>query len=366
MVFVAAALAAGPAQAAERYVSTGGGGAACTQPSPCSIVTGINAANPSDEVIIASGTYTTSTPLSNSSSSLSVHGVAGQSRPIINTSASSALTLNGNSGTVRDLTINHSGTGFGLFTAFDSVVDRLDVRSAGAACAPVGSTIRDTVCASTGSSGNGIFLSTTGSPINIRLRNVTVIGEAPVGPMSMIAASNTANISVDGRNVIFEGQGAGSDLGATTTVAGGSVTLTLQSSNYSSIGASGPGTETFTPAGSGGDQTAPPLFASTATYEQASGSPTIDAGSTDAFTGTTTDLNGEARVQGAAIDIGAYESTGRAAAPRRHHPARDHIDKGPKKKSKSKKAKFTFSSTRPDRPSSARSTRSPRHPAPRR
>jgi len=343
----------GTAGAAQRYVAPAGGGSTCSQALPCSIVTGVNSANMGDEVIVASGTYTTSTAMSNGNNNLSVHGVAGQPRPVVNSSAGIAFSLNGNNGTVRDLTINHSGASFALFTGFGTVVDHVDVRSAGAACVPIGSTIRDSICAATTNAVAGVYLSVGGGTVDIRLRNVTAIGGSPGGSaMSITGAAAGSIVSVDSRNVIFQGHGAGADLVATTAAVGASVTLTQQNSMYDSFNTSGPGTETVTPLGSATNLSTQPLFASTATYEQAADSPTIDAGATDAFTGTTTDLNGEPRVQGAAIDIGADEFASPIDPPVDPPPAdttppETKIDKGPKKKGKSKKATFKFSSDDP-------------------
>ena len=67
---VAQAGLASPGQAAApRYASTTGSGTACTSTAPCDIVTAVNLAPSSTEVIIASGTYNLgATGLANSQS----------------------------------------------------------------------------------------------------------------------------------------------------------------------------------------------------------------------------------------------------------------------------------------------------------
>ena len=59
----------------------------------------------------------------------------------------------------------------------------------------------------------------------------------------------------------------------------------------------------------GGNQEADPLFSAPAVldFHELAGSPTIDAGGATAALGTT-DLDGRPRIQGAAPDIGAYET----------------------------------------------------------
>ena len=69
----------------------------------------------------------------------------------------------------------------------------------------------------------------------------------------------------------------------------------------------------------GGNQDAEPLFAAPAAldFHELAGSPTIDAGGRTSSLGAT-DLDGEPRVQGAAPDIGADETSNAASAG--HHP----------------------------------------------
>ena len=96
---VAQAGLAPPAHAAiTRYAVPGGSSAnSCTSPATaCSIDKAINQAATGDDVSLAPGTYNVgSTALSNSQTNVHVHGVAGQPRPVINSTADQALAMFG-------------------------------------------------------------------------------------------------------------------------------------------------------------------------------------------------------------------------------------------------------------------------------
>ena len=346
LVLVAFVATASTADATQRYVAPAGTGVACTQATPCPLATGVNSAMGGDEVIVTAGTYSMSTNLANSSSSLTIRGESGQPRPVINTTATSALTLNGGGTTLRDLTINQTaGVGGIAVLSADGLTDHVQVRSVGYPCQLAG-TVRDTLCASTGS-GDAINFNANGGTWDLKLRNVTAIASGAGRHALVYQSAGATIISVDARNVIAQGgTSPGADVRAETTGGVSAATsVTLQDSNYDTVSSTGPGTETVTAAGSGTNQTAAPIFADTTDYLQAAGSPTIDAGATDGFTGTTTDLGGQPRIQGSAIDIGADEFQPAVTPPADTTPPETTIDKGPKKKGKSKKATFTFSSS---------------------
>jgi hypothetical protein len=148
---------------------------------------------------------------------------------------------------------------------------------------------------------------------------------------------------MDLRNVIARGTAADVQ---TTVVTGGTGTINLAYSNYTTASNSINGTSNITPVGSPTNQTASPAFVNApgGDYHEATGSPTIDAGAADARTGTL-DLDGEARSQGTSMDIGADEFTVAAPPPPPDTtPPETTIDKGPAKKTKSRKATFKFSS----------------------
>ncbi len=123
--------------------------------------------------------------------------------------------------------------------------------------------------------------------------------------------------------------------------------MTCSSSNYDLDRADRARHASVAPAGTGTNQTAEPLFvnAAAADFHQAAGSPTIDAGPADA-TPATTDVDGRLAASRARRSTSAPTSSVAAAPPPADTtPPETTIDKGPKKKTKSKKATFTFSSS---------------------
>ncbi len=298
-------------------------------------------------MIVTAGTYNVTTSMANSNSLLTVRGESGQPRPVINSTAPTVLTLNGGDDTLKDLTINQTaGVGGVTFLSADGLIDHVQVRSVGYPCLLAG-TVRDSMCASTGA-GDAINFNTSAGTWDLKLRNVTAIASGAGHYGLIYQGSGASIISVDARNVIAQGgTSPGTDVRAETAGASGATSVVLQKSNYDTVSSAGPGTETITAPGSGTNQVAAPLFVDTVEYQQAPGSPTIDAGSTDADTGTTTDLYGQPRIQGSAIDIGADEFQPPAPPPADTTPPETTIDKGPKQKSKSKKATFKFSSDDP-------------------
>lgn len=174
-------------------------------------------------------------------------------------------------------------------------------------------TITDSVAIGSGAGSAGVAAS---SGIG-QLRNVTAwaTGAGALGvraiPAMMGGSSGGALVA---RNVIARGEAAD----VSTSTAGAFClfppcsdgTIAVDHSNFRT--ATGPaGTITD----GGANQTGDPLFADPAAlnFRLGAGSPAIDAGVADAANGTT-DLDKAARTQGAAIDIGAFETVP-AAAP---------------------------------------------------
>jgi len=335
---------AGAAQGDTRYVTPTGGGAACTQATPCSIVFGIEGAAFGDEVVVASGTYSVSTPIDTPVGDVFVHGEPGRPRPVIVSSGLQGLQMTGCCERVRDLTLLHSGASVGLYIFSNGAeIDRVQVISSGPnfACGIGPSVVmRDSLCVATADNSRAILHEFTLSSGNSKLRNVTAIatGASSIGMRFAVGPGTTS--AIDARNVIA--QGALYDVQSATMGAGSTMNVTLRNSNYDSGAISGVGA-TLTLPGVNANQKDPPLFADLSTYAQAPGSPTVDAGAADADTGMS-DLDGDPRPSGGAPDIGVDE----LVPPPADTSAPDTvIDRAPKRRTKSRRATFSFSSDEP-------------------
>jgi hypothetical protein len=300
---------ASPGQAAApRYASVTGTGTACTSTAPCDIVTAVNQAPASTEVVIAPGTYDLgASGLANSQAAVNVHGTAGQPRPVINSSASPALAMLGATAKVADLTINQNGGSFGLQVFGTGIlVQRLEVHSSAADACAIGYSglVRDVLCVSSAAGGVALEDSWGGGTGALTLRNVSAIatGADSYGIRANSTGDNT-NLDIAARNVIAYGILA--DIGSGETGLNSESDVILSFSNYDKIEELGGGNVSNVGSVST-NQTAQPIFLDASLYHQAFNSPTVDKGTTDVNVGTA-DLDGDARRLGAATDIGADE-----------------------------------------------------------
>jgi hypothetical protein len=231
--------------------------------------------------------------------------------------ASALVTLFGANLTVDRLTVDHpTGPGVVLFTppaASGSVMRRSRISGGSASIVPVSVLaatgdvlVTDTLVQATGSAAPAMPV-TAVQATGGRLRNVTGVATGPGSQGLQVGGQGTPSGVTSVKNSVF--RGAGNDV--LVSPAGGGIVcppfcnpagdLTINRSNFRT--ASG-----TLNAASGDNQTADPQFASATggDFHPAEGSPLIDAGVDDGDNGTT-DLDGNARKQRGAIDIGAFE-----------------------------------------------------------
>jgi hypothetical protein len=312
LVTVASASPAASA-AAQRYASPAGDGSDCSAAHPCTIRGAIGPAVAGDEVIVAPGDYSLTGNTLFVNAPVTIHGVAGQPRPRLLFSGPGQFGMDLDPGTtLRWLEVDQQSTvGASAIFAPSSTLDQVVATGSGNAptVASRNSTIRDsTVVAS--APGFSAITTTSGTST---YRNVTAIATGSGGTaIQAWAGSGAGNAAVDAVNVIARGGAGGDDLLATTDSSGASATITVAHSNW--VDGSTGGTKALI-VDAGGNQGSGPAFVDPAKgdYRQAPGSPTIDAGLTDALNGAF-DLDGDARAIGT-TDIGADEFVPAGSAP---------------------------------------------------
>lgn len=338
IAIVFALLCAGTASAATRYAAPGGVGAdPCADPSaPCSLYTAADSGAPGttiqsgDVVEMAPGTYSEAAgdlgaaKFVQPPAGVIVRGAeGGESRPLIRLEANGGFWgafFVGTDAAVAGVEIVNEGAGAGaaLTLLSGGSAARSVVRSTASSsitCAVSEGTIRDTACLNeAGGVALGVSTSTFTGTHSVTLRNVTAIGtgSGSVGVEFGYFGSAPGVVAViNGKAVLAKGEAKdvrarGMSLsGAPGT--GASTTITLDHSRYATAdtATSGGGSASVTAPGTNDNITAEPLLASDG-YHQLAGSPTIDKGAVDGFSGGT-DLDGQLRSIGVAPDIGADE-----------------------------------------------------------
>ena len=320
-------IAASSASAAARFASPTGSGTACTQALPCEIVTAVNDAMNNDDVTIEPGTYGSPTPLTTTlddgGNTLTIHGEAGQPRPVIITQAGYGIELLGANSSVSDLNLENTAGEYGIYVSglysanIDHVISHVSAANA-VACYPSG-TVSDSVCWSSGPSGIAATLLVLLSG-SATLRNDTLIASGSGGHAVAVNAIDGSTMTINLTNSIARGMEA--DIYASTDSNPKSMAIVnARHSNYANVQISNGGggsTISVTPAGSAANQTDAPVFVNAAVgdFREAEGSPTIDAGENSPEDGST-DLDGNPRQlpgrstcgapEPAVTDIGAYE-----------------------------------------------------------
>ena len=308
-LFVTAAVLAvvgvAPAQAATRYASPNGGGAApCTsQSNPCTLPGAASSAVAGDKLVVGSGTYQlTQTLVLNG---VNVEGARSmfslRPRVLAPTNGNIAVVLHG--GTVRNLAVEGSAGTQGVLSAEDAIVESVIVKASGSQLGAItlrGSSHLGDSAASTNCNAATAVLAADGE---FHLRNVTAWSTA-ASSWGVVVRANTVHTTATVRNTIASGstdvQAVGTSASKTADVNIGHSNFDTQQTTNGSVGGSS-------------NQTASPALVNPGAgdFRQFQASPTRDAGTGIdlTFDEGDGDLDGDRRGVGPGIDIGEDEWT---------------------------------------------------------
>lgn len=313
------------AQATVRYAAPSGGltsGTCTTEETACEVNRAVETVAVSgDEVILTAGVYEIGADQLFVPPNVDVHGeAAARHTEVTSTGTGATVALNNDGGRIADVTLTHNAGQFGAVSlSSQSLVERVIARSSLAnaqTCQLWQGIIRDTVCWSSGASGQAAGTSLAGpsgthTPV---LANVTAVatGSASVG-VSFNAAGTGVNLHASLRNVIADG--TSTDIRAYSSNGGGSTTVDawtsawIQTNNGSGIPGATAGTITANNA-QGNVPTIPAMTSpNSGDFHLKPNSLGIDQGGDDDSLGTS-DIDGQGRVEGEGIDIGADEFYG--------------------------------------------------------
>ncbi len=271
--------------------------------SACDIVTAIhgkpgNVPSLGEEVVLAPGEYTVD-EITPGASDLIVRGAPGGARPVIK--ANEVEAFQASYLTLADLTVEHTGGGYGLLDS-GGTLERVLLRGMQAGwplCQCYGGKLIDSVAVVLpGSTGPAVGIYSNGGTTSETLRNDTLYSEsASAGALELLQEASTGSLSLEAINTIAVNAAGGAGVRASARTG-----ITLGSSDFAKPAGAG------SISNIGGNVSAPPLFANAAAsdFRELPGSPTIDAGVSSAADGAL-DFEGNARVAGSSTDIGALE-----------------------------------------------------------
>ncbi len=323
-----------------RYAAPQGRGVdPCADPDdPCTFFTAADSGAPGttikagDLVVMEPGSYSDSAgdlgPLKSVTlkAGARLRGAGGQARPVIALNEpilgpvpSMGLTVLPGS-TASHLEFNSATAPTAIFIE-GGVVEDVIARSAASGpitgpgafpvvCNQTGGLVRDSVCLASGAQAAafGTRLASDDDSV-IEFQNVTAISTGPGGNGVQISVRSTGSgpqsFDAHGAGVIAAGSAA--DVFVTAESGSTNVDLELEHSDYGTAptAAVAGASASVTPAGSGTNITAEPLFAEDG-FHQLANSPTVDAGFMDVLTGAR-DIDGQRRPLGSGPDIGADE-----------------------------------------------------------
>lgn len=306
-------IAAVPAHAEilpDRWASpTGTAVSGCSEDDPCDIVSAINDAPATSVVHVEPGTYgSAASPMTTqleADNPITIEAATPTDPPVIISNAAGGSALITYHSTVSDLVIMSSAPTAGLYLLDSSSATRVATfASLGAygACAVDNSTLTDSVCSQTADRAAAIGLTSSGAGTTTgTFANVTAVstGEHSSGVDTSVSDGRSLDLSFT--NSIL--QGKQHDVHASATN-GASSTVSTDHSLYRPTTVATTGA---TVNGSASDVLGKAKFANLTArdFHEKHTSPSIDAGGT--APSDDTDLAGNPRTLGAAVDIGAYE-----------------------------------------------------------
>lgn len=277
------------------------------------MTTAVENAQADDSVLLVPGTYTLTSNLS-ITRRIDFGGKSAANTTIVSNGAD-LEDEEGANATLHDFRLQTTG---GLILrsgmAERVFIDRTANSGTYACSMSTGTSLIDSVCWTHGSSafaGGVIAEDGPGIGNTVTLRNDTLIAASPKGTAILAEVETpTGVLTIAATNVIASG--TAHDVAAFGDGSTSKAAVVLTNSDYATVEESSGGT--IAPPGANGGRTAAPAFVSAATgdFAEAAGSPTIDAGLTEAANGAFA-LAGEARALpalcgGAPVtDIGAYE-----------------------------------------------------------
>jgi hypothetical protein len=297
------------------YASPTGGGVACESASPCLLTEAVKQAVNEDAVILEPGTYTLAAELA-VGKAIELGGQPGAAPPVIATNGHALRIEQNAKAHVHDLRVEGSGA----FDLFSGVGERIFVSFTGAtneACGMnKGATLADSVCWAHGAPAANtaaIGIVDAGATTTLTLRNDTAIDSDSGDAIHTRTTGSPTKLIVEATNVIARAANH-PDVEVDN---GGSFAVTemkLTNSSYATVAGEAAPFATITAPGTNGNQTAAPTFvaADEGDFREATGSPTIDTGLTEAANGSLA-VGGEERTLAACLggpavtDIGAYE-----------------------------------------------------------
>lgn len=282
--------------------------AACTAAEPCDLAAAVRVAAPGDDVALAPGTYDlTGRPTVLVRADITLHGQPGQPRPtLVGDNAAGVLQLESPGAVVRHLAVQAGATVAKGMRIVQGTAEDVFVHVSAPladACDLDGGLLRDSVCWASGPARSGVHMHAETADLNATVIGSTIVG--PVGIREKVLPGRIGTLTVDS-SIVMSSTG-GPDI---ETKEYGEHHVFTSYCNFDTISGRGITMTAW--------QSAPPALVDPANgdFHELAGSPTIDGGSPlpgldrGAF-----DFDGEARVMGAAMDIGADELAGGAPAP---------------------------------------------------